>query len=478
MKTSSVSNQAASAVIDTINQSRLAQEQLALSNQDSNFQAALKQIDKVREFVGKPEHILGSNLTKHGEIAEQAEVAITNAKDLLYGRRGLDNLRATFDGVGRTAPEDYLIDGIQVQSKFVNGTNAGLQHVLRHMEKYENFGRDSSYYHIPKEQYEIIDKIRCGEPIENLSQRSINAIQAKIKNIETLSGKSFDDVVKPSVSSYADIQQGKIHSTLDAHTQELNKTNQEIKQQIHKSHQASFSEALQAGLGGAAVAGTIALASVLYQKHKEGKNLFQGEFTADDWQDVGIKTGVGAVGGGITGLAVYGLTNCADLAAPMAGAFVTATKGVALQITALKGGEITFNQFCTNTLYLCTDSAGVCLGAMLGQTLIPIPILGAMLGSLAGKYATKILLEEDEKLAQQFEHALNDLITKIDVVYQNLIDKIDTEFAKFANLRQLAFDFDTNANLVIASIHLARAYGVPEHKILKSETDLKQFLFD
>ncbi|MGQ4648456.1 hypothetical protein [Lyngbya aestuarii] len=115
--------------------------QASLDSQDAAFAKAIEQVAKVRDFVGTPEHILGNNKTKHGEIAEQVEVGIRNARS--YLRQQTTN--ATFDGVGRTAPADYLIDGIQVQSKFINGVSNNLDHVLKHMGKYGNFGRDGSY---------------------------------------------------------------------------------------------------------------------------------------------------------------------------------------------------------------------------------------------------------------------------------------------------------------------------------------------
>ncbi|HBE47793.1 MAG TPA: hypothetical protein DDW76_03010, partial [Cyanobacteria bacterium UBA11369] len=75
-------------------------EQLAaeLSKQDRAFFAAVGEIDKVQDFLGSPENILGNPSTKHGEIAEQVEVGIRNAKSLLNS----SETRATFERVGRT----------------------------------------------------------------------------------------------------------------------------------------------------------------------------------------------------------------------------------------------------------------------------------------------------------------------------------------------------------------------------------------
>ena len=209
MQTTSVQDQISSAIVDGINVARLQDEITQLNLQDQCFINSMKHVDQVREFIGTPENILGSDLTKHGEIAEHVEVGIRNARDALAG----DIVRATFEGVGRTAPEDYLIDGIQVQSKFINGLGNNLDHVLNHMDKYENFGRDGSYYHIPKDHYELISKIHRGESIEGLSQKTINSVQAKIEEIQTKSGQPFNEVVRPGVSDYAEVQQGQVHET-------------------------------------------------------------------------------------------------------------------------------------------------------------------------------------------------------------------------------------------------------------------------
>ena len=53
-----------------------------------------------------------------------------------------------------------------------------------------------------------------------------------------------------------------------------------------------------------------------------------GDYTVEDWKSLGLNTGKSAVIGGVSSTAIYGLTNYADLAAPFAGAVVTAIKGV------------------------------------------------------------------------------------------------------------------------------------------------------
>ena len=81
------------------------------------------------------------------------QVNFENARRVIQGF----NKNHTFDGVGRTAPEDYIRNGQQIQSKFYNGLKNTLfgNHALsEHMETYPNFIKNGGAYDIPKDQYE------------------------------------------------------------------------------------------------------------------------------------------------------------------------------------------------------------------------------------------------------------------------------------------------------------------------------------
>ena len=86
------------------------------------------------------------------------QVNIANARRAIQGL----NKNHTFDGVGRTAPEDYIRDGQQVQSKFYNGlrnTFFGKHALLKHMETYPDFVKNGGSYDIPKDQYDKLVEI-------------------------------------------------------------------------------------------------------------------------------------------------------------------------------------------------------------------------------------------------------------------------------------------------------------------------------
>lgn len=449
----------------------------SLEGQDLAFAKAVEQIAKVRDFVGSPEHILGSNQTKHGEIAEQVEVSVRNARDFLRQHP----ISATFEGVGRTAPEDYLIDGIKVQSKFINGINNNLDHVLEHMSKYKNFGNDNSYYHIPKDTYGTIQKILEKEPIEGLNNRTIHSIQQKVREIEEFVGKPFDEVVKPSLSKYSEVQQGKINESLDKHERELSDQNQQIKNNIRTEAQPNWGNVAHVAVQGAMIGGGIKLGFKIYEKHQQGKNLFRGDFTVEDWREIGLDTVKGATVGGITAAAIYALTNYAVLSAPLAGAFVSTSQALASLVKSLISREISFEEFVETSLLISTEAAAVTLSSIIGQTLIPIPILGAALGTIAGRivmdFAKKYLDDETKRLQRPMDQYYNQCLAKIERTYYLVLSKIITEYEKLGSLTEAAFDTTKNVALRLqASIELAQIYGVAETNIIHNTDELDAFM--
>lgn len=453
-------------------------EQLAaeLSNQDRAFFAAVQEVDKARDFLDSPEKILGNASTKHGEIAEQVEVGIRNAKSLLNSTTP----RATFEGVGRTAPEDYLIDGVQVQSKFINGTGNTLDHVLDHMNKYKNFGRDGSYYHIPKDQYEIIQKILKGEHVEGIASRTVQKIQEKAQEIEQLSGHPFSHTVRPAESNYADVQIGKVDDTLDHHEQQLKRDNEQIKDRIRADAQPNFADFGRVAVRGAVIGGSIRFATKLYLKYKEGKNVFKGELTLEDWKEIGLDTATGAALSSITATAIYGLTNFAQMSAPLAGAFVSAGMEIASLIGSLNRGEITEEQFVELSIFACADSAMVATGAAIGQALIPIPVVGAVIGSIGGRMVSdlcKDLLGIDAQLAKRVEQHYQNFLSQIDRAYKATVANLVATYENLGNLASTAFDFNLNLELRLqASIKLAEAYGVADDEIIHNIDELDAFM--
>lgn len=472
MPSINVKDQAFGSFVHNINEQRHAAEIANLFRQNQNFTRALEEVNKVRVFVGTPENILGSEYTKHGEIAEQVEVGISNARSYLHGGEQV----ATFEGVGRLAPEDYLVNGLDVQSKFYNGINNTLgKGIVGHLDKYPDFTSNDGFYHIPKDQFEIIEKILKGEQVEGLGSKSIAVIKANVAEIESRTGQSFTEVVKPGLSQYPEVQQGAIHKTLDTHEKDLNSQNNDIKKEINQAHQASLAEGLKATGIAAAVGASLSLSMGLYKHYKEGKNAFKGELSKEDWQALGIDTAKGAVVGGVTGASVYALTNYASLSAPFAAAVVSASKGLASLHADYRKGEIGLDEFTTMGLMICAESSIVGLATAAGQTLIPIPVLGAVIGSLAGQMMVNLLGKDSGKTVSALRKEMESFIADLDQKYRHVVEHIMIQFKLLGDLTTAAFDFELNVSLLSRSVELAQAYGVAEDKILKSVAEVDDY---
>lgn len=464
--------------VDMIIHERLHQK----SNQNDNFEAALSQVMKMRQFLSSPNNILGSERTKHGEIAEHLEVNIRNAWAVLRGQTEV----ATFAGVGRTAPEDFILNGIKYQSKFINGTNNTLSHVLEHFSKYQN---NSMNYSIPKDQFEVIEAIRNGQIPEGLSEKTARAIQSKVEKIELTSGRPFNEMVEPSIANYDEVQLGKISETVSKRQDELISENQKIQDTIENDSDKKI-KTVEAKSGpsiceGAKVAGTAAAIGVtvkavtsIYAKVKSGKRI--ENFDADDWKEVGLDSAVAGGKAGLAAASIYTLTNLTTLSAPFAGAVTSAAMGITSLITDQQSGRIDMDEFVTQGQILCLEAGIAAIGGALGQTLIPVPIIGSIIGTLTANLVWGLakgkLGSNEEELKAKLNAYADSLLVKIDEAYQGIIEMIEKQYKHFDSLIEAAFDFQANAaTLAAASVSLAREVGVDAKKILENDADLDAY---
>ncbi|MGQ4648454.1 hypothetical protein [Lyngbya aestuarii] len=262
---------------------------------------------------------------------------------------------------------------------------------------------------------------------------------------------------------------------MDSHQQALSSENQQIKQSIRTEAQPNLGDVAQAASKGALIGGGIQLAFKLCEKYKQGKNPFKGDYKAEDWQEVGIDTAKGAAG------AIYSLTNFASLSAPFAGSFVSASQVVASLVNDLNTGAISFEQFTEMSQLACMESAAAALASILGETLVPVPLIGAVLGTIAGRIvmdiSKKYFSKGTEYLPRQIDTYYNLCLAKIDQTYHAVIEKIIAEFEKLGDLTKAAFDTSKNVALRLqASIWLATAYQVPENKTIRDTAALDTFM--
>lgn len=227
---------------------------------------------------------------------------------------------------------------------------------------------------------------------------------------------------------------------------------------------------------GAAFGATFALGTGIYRKYRDGKNIFRGEFDTEDWQDVGLDTLKGAAIGGVSAGAIYTLTNYASMGAPFASALVTAAKGVGSLTMSYQRGEIDLDEFTDLGLIVCAESAIVGTMTIAGQTLISVPVLGALIGSISGKFLVTVAKNLDRKTSQALQAKMDDFNRRLNDIEQGALKRILSEFEALGELTTAAFNVENNRQLLEASITLAQAYGVDKNKIIKNADDLDAFM--
>ncbi|MBE5965295.1 MAG: hypothetical protein E7252_10335 [Lachnospira sp.] len=472
----STQEQAVAAWITNLNQIRLDELISRLDQQDVNLAEALGELAELKNFIGDPLHILGNPTTKHGEIAEHVQVNFSNARRLI---QGLDR-EYTFDGVGRTAPEDYLKNGLQIQSKFCNGIRATLTKVREHLENYPDFVENGGSYDIPKDQYnEIIRIINLKETNPTILNKTERNVIETIKKFEEETGLSIFDDLNASVADYKEVQQGVINNTIAKEETEIKKEDERQREEAYHNSKPTLKEGVKAVGVSAALEGGVTFCMSIAAKRKEGKKL--SEFTEDDWKDIGIESGKGTLKGGIRGGAVYILSNFTATPANVASAYVTAAFGVASQAKALERGEISKEDFVINCEAVCLDVAVSAIASIAGQIIIPIPILGAVVGNVAGEFMYEICKKQAGMRSQEiiagYYKEMEQLNQQLDIKYVKVVLEIERLLKRFTDLEKLAFDEDIN-KAFLASATLAIESGVDESQILKTKADIDDFFLN
>ncbi len=450
--------------------------------QNENFENALAHLIKMRHFLSNPQNILGSERTKHGEVAEHLEVNVRNALAALKGQGPV----ATFDGVARTAPEDFIMNGIKYQSKFINGTNNTLKHLLSHFNKYEDGAMN---YSIPKDQYEVIKAIRAGNPPNYLSDKSIRTLLQKVEEIEQRTGRGFQDLVQPSLTDYDEVQLGVIGKTVSKYQDKLIDENQNLQDEIQSEAKikekileakkgASMGEGVKIAASAAAIAASLNTITIMYRKVNEGKKI--QDFNEDDWKEIGLSSAKAGAKGGVTAGSIYTLTNLTSLSAPFAGAVVSAAMGLASLSADLKEDRISMDEFVTEGQILCIEAGIAATGGAIGQILIPVPVLGSIIGTVTANFvwgfAKDNIGTKEQELKKVLDEYTNSILAKVDEAYQEIITKINETYSCYDSLIDAAFDVQANsAVLAAASVNLAVELGVDNTKILRNNADLDSF---
>lgn len=473
----STQEQAVASWITYLNQVRLDELVAKLNQQDTNLEEALCILNKLKENVN--DEIIKSNRGGergiHGFLAEVLETAFGNARNVVEGKE------PEYEWVNDNGPVDLIRNGVNIQQKFVrSGGHYGLEAICEHMKKYPSFLKEGGKYQIPRDFYEKLKFVMdmSDDDIKNYLKSDnpeLSLRQIKwIKDFFEKNNISMDDI-EPSINTYASAQKGKVNETISDEQENIKEKDKKERQKAYEGSKPTLKEGIKAAGVSATVEGGVTFCMSVAQKRKEKKF---SEFSSDDWKDIGIDTGKGVVKGGIRGGSIYVLTNFTATPANVASAYVTAAFGIASQVRALEEGKVSEEDFVINCETVCLDVTVSTIASVAGQLLIPVPVLGAVLGNVAGEFVYELCKKQgtskSQKIIEGYNAEMNQLNQQLDSQFLQVVLEVQKRIERFKDLEKLAFDEDINIAFN-ASVNLAIEVGVSSDKILQTKEDIDNF---
>lgn len=474
--------QAVASWINYLNQVRLEQFREVLKQENSNLNEAYKSINEALETIkndiiynGKGR---GGERGMHGFIAEIAEYGIENARNQVEGKLPVCKW------IDDNGPADLQRGATLIQQKFVNsGNHLSLQAIKNHLETYPDYLQNGGKYQIPKDHYEKIkwllsipeeeaQKMPTGTGVFSLRQwREVHEFFA--------SDTVPMDSIEPSVLKYKEVQRNTYENRLSIEKKDLKKTHDERCKQAYIDNAPTLKEGAKATVVSAALEGGTALYTAIMRKRKAGKTF--NDFNQEDWREIADDSGSGLLKGGFRGSSIYMLTNYTATPAAVANALVTASFGVAQQAYLLRNGELDELHFIENSESVCLDATISALSSVVGQVVIPVPVLGAIIGNTTGTIMLQIakggLSEHEQKLVEEYLNSINKLNEQLDKEYQEYLVELSKGMEYFTALIRDAFVLDVHMAFA-TSIKLAERMEVPADEVLDSQGKIDEYFFN
>ena len=447
-----------------------------LAEQYRNYKNAIEQFNLLKSFILAPNHIMGNPNTKYGEIAEHVHVRLSNTDDLIIGKSPTHSL-----DVRRLSQEDYLRNGKMVQSKFYNSPMGTLRAIFNHLKKYPDFIKNDGEYDIPREQFEILkDVYYRGETnrfsLGKTSYGNEETLYNNLKKFENEQNVKFEKIIKPAKVEVKEVQLNTVHSTIRKEEKVLSEKQNKIIKQIEDNNAPKFEDFANATILSAVAEGATTFLFSFYKKKKERKEI--SEFTNEDWIQIFEESGISIIKGGIRGSALFTISNFSKTPAPIANAMITATFGMITQANLLSKGVIDNDEFIDNSELMCLDVSLSALSSMIGQAIIPIPVIGAILGNTIGMFMEQIALTHLNDIENKI---LNSYEKKIESKYkEKYLSEYNDLFVKlqiYENRKELIkLSFDSNSNNKLsATLLLADTYGIKKEELILADDDLDEF---
>ena len=183
--------------------------------------------------------------------------------------------------------------------------------------------------------------------------------------------------------------------------------------------------------------------------------------------------------GGISGLGIYGLTKIGDFSAPFAGAMVSTAMGIASLIYDYRKGRISKSDLSECACALSVDAGLSAIGATIGQAVIPIPVLGAIIGTATAKASLEISKyvfgKNEAELIAQMQKEYDTLVQDLNAEAFVFIQQMDAYYARLDGYINSALSKESAARFY-GSIELCHFLNVSENCIIHSIDELDVFM--
>lgn len=472
--------QAVGAWINYLNQVRLDRLVEALAKQDINFSTAMETIETA--FATIKEDIIirnrGGGKGMHGFIAEIAECGIGNARQQILGKS------AEYIWINDNGPDDLLRGADAIQQKFVqSGGHLSLRAVAEHLSHYPEYLADGHKYQIPKDHYDkIVAYLKMPADEANKLPTSTGEFSLRQwKEVYAFFEENRIDPSKlePSILEYSEVQKGTIEETINRERNHLREVDKEQRDAAYQDSKPTIAEGVKATAVAAAVEGATTFVIAIAHRCKCGKRI--KDFDSDDWKEIIAESGKGTVKGGIRGVSIYSLTNFTATPAAVASAITTAAFGVAEQARCFRTGAIGEIEFIENSEMLCLDVSVSALSSFAGQVLIPLPVLGAVIGNAVGTMVYQIgkdtLSSREQAIISLYLKEIAELDERLAEEYRQKIEQLNRCFAEYMQLLLAAFDPEVEKALD-GSVALAKYMGVPDSEILDDYDKIASYFLE
>ena len=469
--------QAVAAWINYLNQDRLDSLFKALNAQDTNLEKAIGTIDATFNTI-KNDIIIrnrGGFKGMHGFIAEIAECGIGNARQEILGKA------PQYVWINDNGPADLARDGILIQQKFVNfGNHLSLQAIKQHFDAYPQFLSQGGKYQIPEDHYNKICYL-LSIPKESANKMPTSSGGFSLKQWQEVqdffnSGDIKLSDIEPSKLNYSEVQIGRIEQTLNNEIASLKDADKGIRQKAYERSQPTIKEGATVAAASAVIEGGFTFCTAIVRRIKACKHI--KDFSKEDWADILKESGISSIKGGIRGASIYALTNYTATPAAVANALVTASFGVAQQTYLLNTGAISYDDYILNSEVLCLDVSVSALSTFVGQAIIPVPVLGAVIGNTVGMFiyqtAKENLKKKERMILERYLQELDELDNNLDLRYRTIARELDDAVKMFCTLLEEAFAVDYGQALD-GSVKLALCMGVSEKVLLKNPAEVDEY---